>query len=68
MMTHQMLAHLRTLKRDGLVAGLEEQPTQPGMLEMSFEERLSLLVDREIHVRKCYRNSWHKTEFTRQQP
>ena len=27
MMTHQMLAYLRTLKRDGLVAGLEQQLT-----------------------------------------
>ena len=51
MMMHQTLAHLRTLKLDGLVAGLEEQLTQPGMIAMSFEERLSLLVDREIHLR-----------------
>ena len=51
MMMHQTLAQLRTLKLDGLVAGLEEQLTQPGMISMTFEERLSLLVDREIHLR-----------------
>ena len=51
MMMHQTLAQLRTLKLDGLVAGLEEQLAQPGMAAMSFEERLALLVDREVHLR-----------------
>ena len=51
MMMHTTLAQLRTLKLDGLAAGLEEQLTQPGMAAMSFEERLALLVDREIHTR-----------------
>lgn len=51
MMMHTTLAQLRTLKLDGLAAGLEDQLTQPGMAAMSFEERLALLVDREIHTR-----------------
>jgi DNA replication protein DnaC len=51
MMMHTTLAQLRTLKLDGLVAGLEEQLTQPGMAAMSFEERMALLVDREVHYR-----------------
>lgn len=51
MMMHQTLAQLRALKLDGLVAGLEEQMTQPGMTAMSFEERLALLVDREVNLR-----------------
>lgn len=51
MMMHQTLAQLRTLKLDGLAAGLEDQLTQPGMAAMTFEERLSLLVDRETHLR-----------------
>lgn len=51
MMMHTTLAQLRTLKLDGLALGLEEQLTQPGMAAMSFEERLALLVDREIHTR-----------------
>ena len=51
MMMHTTLAQLRTLKLDGLATGLEEQLTQAGMTAMSFEERLALLVDREIHCR-----------------
>lgn len=51
MMMHTTLAQLRTLKLDGLATGLEDQLTQPGMAAMSFEERLALLVDREIHSR-----------------
>ena len=50
MMMHTTLAQLRTLKLDGLAAGLEEQLAQPGMAAMSFEERLALLVDREVHA------------------
>lgn len=51
MMMHTTLAQLRTLKLDGLATGLEEQLTQPGMAAMSFEERMALLVDREVHYR-----------------
>ena len=47
MMMHQTLTQLRTLKLDGFADGLEEQLTQPGTAALSFEERLSLLVDRE---------------------
>ena len=51
MMMHTTLAQLRTLKLDGLASGLEDQLTQPGLAAMSFEERLALLVDREVHCR-----------------
>jgi DNA replication protein DnaC len=51
MMMHTTLAQLRALKLDGLAAGLEEQLTLPGMAAMSFEERLALLVEREVHCR-----------------
>lgn len=51
MMMQTTLAQLRTLKLDGLATGLEEQLTQPGMSAMSFEERLALLIDREVHCR-----------------
>ena len=51
MMMQTTLAQLRTLKLDGLATGLEEQMTQPGMSAMSFEERLALLIDREVHSR-----------------
>jgi DNA replication protein DnaC len=51
MMMHTTLAQLRTLKLDGLATGLEDQLAQPGMAALSFEERLALLVDREVHSR-----------------
>lgn len=51
MMMHTTLAQLRTLKLDGLAAALEEQLAQPGMAGLSFEERVALLVDREVHCR-----------------
>ena len=51
MMMNTTLTQLRTLKLDGLACGLEEQLTLPAMAGMSFEERLALLVDREIHCR-----------------
>ena len=51
MMMNTTLEHLRTLKLDGLAAGLEDQLTQPGMAALSFEERIALLVDREVHAR-----------------
>ena len=51
MMIHTTLAQLRSLKLDGLANGLEEQLAQTGMTALSFEERMALLVDREVHLR-----------------
>jgi DNA replication protein DnaC len=51
MMMHHTVAHLRSLKLDGLAGALEEQLTQPGLVNLSFEERLTMLVDREVHHR-----------------
>lgn len=51
MMMHTTIAQLRSLKLDGMATGLEEQLAQPAMAAMSFEERLTLLVDREVHCR-----------------
>ena len=50
MMMHTTLAQLRTLKLDGLAAGLEEQLAQPGLGALGFEERLALLIDCEVHA------------------
>jgi len=50
-MMHTTLSQLRTLKLDGLATGLEEQLTQPAMATLSFEERIALLIDREVHCR-----------------
>jgi DNA replication protein DnaC len=51
MMMHTTLAQLRALKLDGMATGLEEQLTLSTMAAMSFEERLTHLVDREVHCR-----------------
>lgn len=57
MMMHTTLAQLRSLKLDGLAGALEEQLTQPTMVALSFEERLALLIDREIHHRDARRQA-----------
>ena len=51
MMMHTTLEQLRELRLHGLVAGLTEQLTSTGLSGMSFEERLALLVERELHWR-----------------
>jgi DNA replication protein DnaC len=51
MMMNTTLEQLRTLKLHGFTAALEEQMTLPNMATLSFEERLALLVDREIYCR-----------------
>ena len=52
MLTNQTLQTLRSLKLTGMAEGLEQQLTQPSThAELSFEERLSLLVDRETTFR-----------------
>jgi DNA replication protein DnaC len=52
MMMHTTLAQLRALKLDGMATGMEEQLTLASMAALSFEERLTLLVDREVHCRR----------------
>ena len=51
MMMHTTLEQLRELRLHGMVAGLSEQLTTTGLTGMSFEERLALLVERELHWR-----------------
>ena len=57
MMMNTTLEQLRSLKLTGMATGLQEQLTQPGMTGMSFEERLALLVDREVHWRNDKRQA-----------
>lgn len=52
MMMHTTLAQLRDLKLEGLASGLQEQLAQPDMAALSFEERFSLLIERELHHRQ----------------
>ena len=51
MMTHATLEQLHELKLHGMHAALQEQLAQAGMSTLSFEERLALLVEREVHLR-----------------
>ncbi len=44
MMVQQTLTQLRTMKLDGMALGLEEQLTLPSTSNLSFEDRVGLLV------------------------
>lgn len=57
MMMNTTLEQLRSLRLAGMATGLQEQLTQAGMTGMSFEERLALLVDREVHWRSDKRQA-----------
>jgi DNA replication protein DnaC len=57
MMMNTTLEQLRSLKLAGMASGLQEQLSQPGMTGLSFEERLALLVDREVHWRSDKRQA-----------
>ena len=57
MMMNTTLEQLRGLKLNGMAGGLQEQLTQAGMTGISFEERLALLVDREVHCRNDKRQA-----------
>ncbi len=52
MMMHNTIAQLRDLKLEGLAVALQEQLGQPEVAALSFEERLTLLVERELHHRQ----------------
>src|SRR3970282_2569393 len=51
MLQHPTLEKLTTLKFTGMVKALTEQMTLPDIEQLSFEERLGLLVDRELTER-----------------
>jgi DNA replication protein DnaC len=51
MLSHPTLDKLHALKLTGMVQALSEQMQRPEINELSFEERLGLLVDREFTER-----------------
>lgn len=51
MLDHATVANLNSLKLLGFAEGLQEQLNRPELLALSFEERLGLLVDREMNLR-----------------
>ena len=52
MLTHPTLEKLQTLKFTGMVKALSEQLQMPEIQQLCFEERLGLLVDREMTERE----------------
>ncbi len=51
MMMNNTLAQLSELKLAGMAAAIEEQLSSSASTTLSFEERLALMVDREVHYR-----------------
>ena len=51
MMMNNTLAQLRDLKLAGMASAVEEQLSSAASTALSFEERLALMVDREVHCR-----------------
>jgi DNA replication protein DnaC len=55
MLIHHSLTQLKSLRLDGMARALEEQLTQPAAVVLSFEERLAMIVDREVTFRDSKR-------------
>ena len=55
MMVQQTLTQLRAMKLDGMALGLEEQLTLPSTGNLSFEDRVGLLVECELAHRTSRR-------------
>jgi DNA replication protein DnaC len=51
MMMNNTLTQLRELKLAGMASAVEEQLCSAASTALSFEERLALMVDREVHHR-----------------
>jgi IstB-like ATP binding protein len=57
MMMNNTLVQLRELKLVGMATAVEEQLSSTASTTLSFEERLALMVDREVHQRATPRCS-----------
>ena len=55
MLTHPTLDKLQTLRFTGMVRALEEQMHMPDIDQLDFEQRLGLLIDREMTERENQR-------------
>ncbi len=51
MLTHPTLEQLKQLQLRGMLAALEEQHHHPNLPDLTFEDRLGLLLDREVATR-----------------
>ncbi len=52
MLTENLIAQMNTLKLSGMVEAMSEQISRPNHANLSFEDRLGLLLDREILTRE----------------
>jgi hypothetical protein len=52
MLDNQTLDQLRRLRLSGMAAAFTQQLEQPELQALSFEERFSLLLDRELTLRE----------------
>jgi len=52
MLTHPILEKLQALRFDGMLKALQEQLQMPDIDKLAFEERLGLMVDREMTERE----------------
>ncbi|MBF0462988.1 MAG: IstB-like ATP-binding domain-containing protein, partial [Magnetococcales bacterium] len=52
MLTHPTLNKLQALRLTGMIAAFQQQAQMPEIAELGFEERLGLLVDRELTDRE----------------
>jgi len=57
MLLEPTLTRLRELRLAGMAEALEQQQAVPDILSLSFEDRLGLLVDREVTLRKDRRQT-----------
>ena len=55
MLTHHSLDQLKSLRLDGMARAFEEQLAQPGAAALSFEERIAMIIDREVSFRDTKR-------------
>ncbi len=55
MLLHPTLDKLKALKLEGMLAGVADQEALPEVNALSFEERLGLLVDRELTARQNHK-------------
>lgn len=60
MLNHPTIDKLEALRFKGMAAALQEQLQTPDMEELTFEERLGLLIDREMTFRH---NRWMQTRL-----
>jgi len=65
MITHQITSKLQSLRLTGMLKALEDQSHMPDMAQLNFDERLTLLLDREDMDRrnKTFQNRVRKAKF-----